>query len=289
MKKFLIINADDCGMCHAANMATFDLFEKGGITSATIMTPCGWAPEALAYAKAHPEFAFGTHLTFTSEWKKYRWRPISRTCTDSLRDEYGLMHFHCDGFEANAKADEVEAEIRAQIKFMQDLGVEPSHIDNHMGSLYGLEGFQNFLPLVLKICAELGYAFRLPRKSHEERPAEFIEHLEKMCAIADEFNVPIIDYLWVHNFKGPQSESYESFRDYMYTRFENCPEGIVETYIHPAVECDELKNTSSLWRNRVWEYQLFADPATRKHIEQNNIKLISYRDLAAARAELAAE
>ncbi len=289
MKKFLIINADDTGMCHAANLAVFDLFEKGGITSATIMTPCGWAPEALMYAKEHPEFAFGVHLTFTSEWRKYRWRPVYTGCTDSLRDEYGYMHFHCDGFEENAKAEEVEAEIRAQIAFAKKFGMEPSHLDNHMGSLYGLEGIQNFLPLVFKLCAEYGYGFRFPRFGEEGMGPEFNAYLSEMAKEADALNVPIIDYLWVHNFKGPQGESFENFRDYMYTRFENCPEGVVETYIHPAVECDELKNTSSLWRNRVWEYQLFADPRTRKHIEQCGIELISYRDLPRARAELAAQ
>ena len=39
MDKYVIINADDFGMCHSANLGVFDLFEKGGITSATIMTP----------------------------------------------------------------------------------------------------------------------------------------------------------------------------------------------------------------------------------------------------------
>ena len=57
LETYLIINADDFGMCHAANAATFDLLEKGGITSATIMTPCGWAPEAIRFAAAHPELS----------------------------------------------------------------------------------------------------------------------------------------------------------------------------------------------------------------------------------------
>jgi predicted glycoside hydrolase/deacetylase ChbG (UPF0249 family) len=51
MDKYLIINADDFGMCRAANMAVADLFQKGGITSATIMTPCGWAKNAGIWAK----------------------------------------------------------------------------------------------------------------------------------------------------------------------------------------------------------------------------------------------
>ena len=66
MEKYLIINADDFGMCRAANLATFDLFEKGGISSATIMMPCPWAPEAVKWAASHPEYAVGDLMT--SEW-----------------------------------------------------------------------------------------------------------------------------------------------------------------------------------------------------------------------------
>ena len=41
MDKYLIINADDFGMCRAANLAVMDLLKSGSITSSTIMAPCG--------------------------------------------------------------------------------------------------------------------------------------------------------------------------------------------------------------------------------------------------------
>ena len=45
MDKYLIINADDFGMCRAANLAVMDLLKSGSITSSTIMAPCPWAYE----------------------------------------------------------------------------------------------------------------------------------------------------------------------------------------------------------------------------------------------------
>lgn len=279
MDKYLIINCDDFGMCHAANTAVFDLLENGGVTSATVMTPCGWAPEALMYAAKHPEFAIGIHLTFTSEWGKYKWRPVSEGANSSLRDESGFMHLHCDTFERDAVVSEVEAEIRAQIALAGFYGLAPSHLDNHMGSLYGLETGRDFLGTVYKICAEKNLPFRMMRFAPENQEISQ-ETVTKLAAAADSFGVPILDHLWEHSWHGPQSDSYENFRDYMLTRFESCPDGIVETYIHPSAECDELKNTSSVWFRRVWEYRLFADPATRAHIEAQGIKLINYRDLA---------
>ena len=104
MDRYLIINADDFGMCRGSNLAVMDLFkdEKSALTSSTVMAPCAWAPEACQFASANPELAIGVHLTFTSEWSKYRWRPVSASACPSLRDEYGYMHSDCIGVEKNA-------------------------------------------------------------------------------------------------------------------------------------------------------------------------------------------
>ena len=139
MDKYLIINADDFGMCRGANLAVMELLKEGKITSSTIMAPCAWAPEAAQFAKANPELAIGVHLTTTSEWGKYRWSPISQGETSSLRDSEDFMYHESDEFEENSDIDEVEEEIKAQIKRFRSYGCEPSHLDNHMGSLYGIE------------------------------------------------------------------------------------------------------------------------------------------------------
>ncbi len=292
MDKYLIINADDFGMNHSSNMAIFDLFEKGGITSSTIMTPCGWAKEAGEWAAAHPEHAVGVHLTFTSEWGRYRWSPIAHSNTDSLRDKEDFMYHESHDFEVNADIKEVENEIRAQIERFRSFGVEPSHIDNHMGSLYGIEtGRFELLNLTLDIAGEYGLPFRFPGTFVPEMfenetldvkidQALIASIFDKVIAYAKSKNVAMPDYLIPGEWNGPQNDSYENFKEYIYELYRSFPAGVTETYIHPALECDDLKAITGVWHRRVWEHKLFSDPQTLQHINACGIKLINYRDLA---------
>lgn len=298
MDRYLIINADDFGMCRGANLAVMDLFkdEKSALTSSTVMAPCAWAPEACKFAAENPELGIGVHLTFTSEWSNYRWAPVNSKNTDSLRDEEGFMWHESDQVEKNVDIDEVEGEIRAQVERCKKLGMTmPSHLDNHMGSLYGIEtGRFELLQSTLSICGEYGLPFRMPANVTDAMMSNSMLEINvdksliemvfgKIVDFAKMNKVAIPDYLIPNEWGGPQDESYENFVDYVYSLYENMPDGITETYMHPSLETDDLKGTSGCWERRVWEYRILKDPKTRQHIEAHGIKLINYRDLAKMR------
>ena len=138
MERYVIINADDFGMCHAHNGATMELLEKGCVTSATIMAPCPWAGEAARFAAARPHLGVGVHLTTTCEWQDYRWGPVTGRAAPSLMDGDGYMWRTGEEFAVHADLGELEKELTAQIERLMGMGLTPSHLDSHMGTMYGL-------------------------------------------------------------------------------------------------------------------------------------------------------
>ncbi len=75
--KLLILHADDLGMSHSENAATFYGMEHGSVNSASIMMPTPWISEAANYQHQHTVADFGLHLTLTSEWNYLKWGSIA--------------------------------------------------------------------------------------------------------------------------------------------------------------------------------------------------------------------
>lgn len=277
--KYLIINADDFGMCQSGNEAIEELFEVGYITSTTLMTPCPWAEDAIARAKRNPRMRVGLHTTLTSEWFPYRWGPVSRTPVPSLLDADGyLPHTAAELLKKCTEAD-VQTELNAQLDFMLHRNMEPTHVDNHMGSLYGLEGRPLFLQ-AFQLCARGPYPFRMPRslEMFGQVPPRLLAMLGTAVRGADGLGIGTLDHLLNNDRRFAESDGYDALKRSYLDIIARLPEGVSEMYMHPAADSAELRGMTPAWYTRVWEYKLLRDPDLKAAIDASGAVLTTWAD-----------
>ena len=132
----VIIHTDDIGMCHSVNVAAKQVLETGIPVSMSVMVPCPWFVEAAEMLKKYPNVSVGIHLTLNSEWKQYRWGPVTGArAVPTLVDSVGLFFPSRTALYGNKpNLGEIETELRAQIDKALRAGLKIDYLDYHMGA-----------------------------------------------------------------------------------------------------------------------------------------------------------
>jgi len=128
--RVLIVNADDFGYSDHTVDATIECFEKGVLSSATIMPNMPAFERAAAFARVHPQFSYGLHLCLTDE------RPISAPAAiPTLVAPDGCFwrgpEFFKRALTGRVAAQDIRRETVAQLTRMKEMGVTVRHIDAH--------------------------------------------------------------------------------------------------------------------------------------------------------------
>jgi predicted glycoside hydrolase/deacetylase ChbG (UPF0249 family) len=268
--KLLIVHADDVGMTHSVNAATIKALDTGLVNSASIMVPCPWFPEIADYAKSHPALDLGLHLTLTSERVYYRWGPVaSKDKVPSLVDENGYLH-HDWIATKKVNPQEVELELRAQIDRAFAMGIRPTHLDSHQYRLIssGKELFEVFL--------RVAHAYKLPFFVTRDWFADNA-YLESALSPTD----IVVD----HTVTIAPAVPPEKWAEFYKTALKNLQPGVTEFVIHVAFADDEMKAATrerdtwgAAWRQR--DFDFFTSQEFRQLLQEQNIKLVTWRELA---------
>jgi predicted glycoside hydrolase/deacetylase ChbG (UPF0249 family) len=257
--KLLIINADDLGSCHSANVGVFECLATGTVTSATLMVPCPWAREASSRYRGED---IGVHLTVNAEYELYRWGPI--THAPSLLGGDGGFPRTVEDVWDHADLDEVRRECRAQIERAILWGFDVSHVDAHMGTL-------QLRPEFFDVYLDLALDFGLPLRMLAPSVERYVGFPARQ--VAADAGAVFTDYLRLV----PGVGSRETFKKDLTT----LRPGVTEMFLHPAVESPELQSLATDdWESRVDDHRMICDETwVREAIDAAGATLIGYRPL----------
>ena len=256
--RLLIVNCDDLGCSHSANVATFRAMVDGVATSATLMVPCSWAREA---ARMFEGFAVGVHLTLTCEYRGYRWRGLTNGI--SLHDAEGFFPTTAEVARERLDAAEARAECRAQIETALSWGVDVTHLDAHMDVVQARTD-------LYEIYLDLAEEFRLPvrmfaRKGSEEQG---FQARERAAARGLLFNEHLV-YPWPRRT-----------RDVFFEEIPKLPQGLSEIFAHPVLDGEELRAYDTENADiRAHDAVCLTDPTVADLLDRHDIKRISFREL----------
>ena len=265
--KLLILHADDLGVAHSENAASFDALDKGVINSASVMMPTPWVTEVANYMKAKPNADIGLHLTLTSEWETYRWGSVeSRDKVPSLHDADGTLPRGTQAVTQRAKLDEVERELRAQVERALAIGIKPTHLDSHMGALFGT-------PELFGVYAKVARSYRLP----------FLTFIGNPAAANGAVLTPgdiVLDAVIIAGDETPTN----GWKQWYLDQIKNLKPGLSEILVHLGYDDAELQAVTvnhpaygSAWRQR--DYDVVNSAEFKQALKDNKIVLVTWRDL----------
>lgn len=279
--RLVVINADDLGATRSANLAIARMFRSHAITSASIMVPADAAREAARLCATENTMHVGIHITLTSD-KNRPYKPISNPRTvPSLTDEFGYFYHEVSDFEMNADPEEVRIEVDAQIRTAISLGIDPTHLDSHAGSVLGLHRDRDFLEVIFGLCQQYALPFGLPTRilEHPGFSSEQNIRFRQRIQLANRLGVQMIDDIAGLPYDYVSDEGYEGAKKELIKQLHRLKPGITQTTTHPALASDGLHDRPAYSDQREWEFRLYNDPDVREAIKNANVKLISWKDI----------
>ena len=255
--RLVIINSDDLGLCHAANVGVYRSLRDGIATSATLMVPCPWAREATADFRGED---IGVHLTLNAEYDHYRWGPITQA--PSLLDGDGGFPRTVADLWDHADLDEARRECRAQVERAILWGFDVTHLDSHMGAL---QLRPEFFDIYLDLAVDFALPLRLSGAS-TERSIGF-----PFRRLAAEEGVVSPDHFVYVGGVGSRAAIDAAVAD--------LHPGVTELYVHPAVDTPELRAIGTDADARIDDLALVCDGELASRLDAAGAVRIGYREL----------
>ena len=288
---FLIVNADDLGLSRGVTDGIILAHRYGLVTSTSLMANTVAAEYAISRLATVPRLSVGVHLNLTAG------RPIlPAERVPTLVDASGRFH-NAAGMGRRlwrwaTSGHEIAAEFRAQIQWMKDRGVTPTHADSHQHMHIYPAAVR---PFVRSLAAEGIQCTRAPKCAAWPRNRGLVRD-----SIGGPHAGPLgrrvfvrlyrdfLQSLVFRRFDMPDSRIsfLASERDDLAllgerwkSTFENLPLGTFELACHPGLFERGFSEGDPIHELREQELHWLTDHEWRDVVERSGIQLISYRDL----------
>ena len=271
--KVLVVHVDDVGMSDPANQGALRAFE-GSATCGSIMVPCPAFGAIVELARDRSELDLGVHLTLNAEYESWRWGPVADDVS-GLQSPDGGMWRTTDETVEHASAEEVERELRAQIEAALAAGIDVTHVDSHMGTVFN----PKFVDIYVGLAREFRLPMFLPRVSREvlERTGmpPSLESYVQLIEDAERDGFPVFDHFCTDSLEFPPGTGSSHNQQ----RVNKLGAGLSYLITHCAQGGPELESITHDWRQRDEEHQIYSDGTMAGFFEAQGIKTIGMRPL----------
>ena len=279
MGRSLIINADDLGANAQRSHGIFQCHEFGVVTNATLWPNVSDSERSAKHAKERG-LPVGLHLNLCEEY------PLSKQEDVSTLVNPNGQFFDVDRLftllnEGAVQREHLEREVRAQLEWMYDQGLTPTHIAGNWDCHVHPAVVQTLIPLMER------YGLRFVRIPKEEPLPPFgfevpaaqlsaIADINAMAAAAQEQfaarGIGSADHFRGHTLLG--NASLKNLRHIL----SRLPEGVTELMVHPGSQT-VYGTPFDLDPQRQTELRMLLDESIPALLAEKKIRLCSFADL----------
>ena len=282
MEKRIIINADDFGLCEGVNKAIAQTHIDGVLTSATIMANMPAAVEAVDIAKQLSTLGIGIHLNLT-DGKPISDNSLVRCLLDS-NGQFALSPAKLSLLSVISHKVRIAVftELAAQIQWVIENGIKPTHLDSH----------KNFhcCPAIFPLICSLAVRFKIPAirfvfepkqvsKTPWPIPAEGTKKAARKLRTKARINRFQNSELFKTNALLGLSHIGKTDVNFYRAVTLYSPAGTVEVMTHPGFLDGLDQNKTTLFYQRKVEFDALLDDRTKHYFESSAIKLVHYGQL----------
>ncbi|WP_102868596.1 ChbG/HpnK family deacetylase [Pseudovibrio exalbescens] len=275
MTTTVLPHLDDVGVTHGSVIAWKKLRAAGIARSGSVMVPCPWYPMAVEDFHQDPDQDLGVHITLTSEWSAYRWRPISGP-NKYLCDIDGFFYKRPHELERYVAVEAMKDEMCAQIERVISDGIQPTHIDAHMGCIY----LDKFIEAALDVTAKLDVPLFVCSNwkplfdcmSSEVRPSE--GRMKEVMQEVKRRGHPVFDDFLI-TFPEPPMDSPEWYASYL----QDLSPGLHWLALHANAPGDLQFFAAHHQWPRERDYDFFSGERVGRFFKDRNIQTVGYSEL----------